>query len=57
MTPALAVFSLWLHLAGAAPYSGDTHATEADCKRAGEAWLARVRFRSPNDHYECVRVR
>lgn len=57
MSETLAAFSLILHLAGAAPYSGGAHASEADCRRAGLGWLARVRHRSPNDHYECVRVR
>ena len=33
------------------------YATAAECKRAGEAWLAAVRGRGPNDHFECVEVR
>jgi hypothetical protein len=56
MTPL--IFSLWLHLAGAAPYGdGMTYATEGACKQAGEAWLKRVRHRSANDWFECGRVK
>ena len=32
-------------------------ATLAECKRAGEAWLAGVRGRGPNDYFECVEVK
>jgi hypothetical protein len=62
MTPA---FLILLHLAGVA-CCGTLHdergqrvefATLAECQRAGEAWLAAVRHRSANDHFECVRVK
>lgn len=63
MTPA--TFLLLTHLAGVVccgtALDGEgkriEFATLAECERAGREWLARVRFRSPNDHYECVRVR
>ena len=58
-------FLLLTHLAGVV-CCGTAHdangkriefATAAECKRAGEAWLATVRFRNPNDHFECVEVK
>jgi hypothetical protein len=59
----MSVFLLLTHLAGAI-CCGTLHdergqrveyATLAECRAAGEAWLAGVRERNPNDHFECVR--
>lgn len=55
----MTVFVLLTHLAGAlccgTPLT--PFATEAECRAAGEAWLQRVKYRNPNDHYECVERR
>ncbi len=50
------VFVLFTHLAGVACCGSPpvVYDTEAACKRAGAAWLATIRHRSPNDHYECL---
>ena len=53
----LTAFALLTHLAGVACCGSPpaTFETEAACKRAGAAWLATIRHRSPGDHYECIK--
>ena len=53
-----------LHLAGSACcgtlyHDGERaeYATLPQCEDAGRAWLETLRIRSPNDWFECVRVR
>ncbi len=60
----MSVFLLLTHLAGAICCGTALDdagkrievATMAECRAAGEAWLATVRRRGPNDWFECVEV-